>query len=179
MDTYQYSDTPQTRPTGTFEPLPEGDYNFTVIYNSFAESDRPTKTEKGNWSLRLKLAVGPDQVHVFANPWSGTTSSGDKRDNIAEFLRAVGRAPANGTEPQWSKLIGAKGKCHIKTEIAKQGSLAGKPVNVVAYFIVPRDTRTATQPPTYTPQQVNESANAVRKAAHDPDLDPDPTDIPF
>jgi hypothetical protein len=170
MDTYQPDENVSTtRPA--FEPLPDGDYNFIVLTNPFADSTKPTKSAKGHWVLRLKLSVGPEQVHVFANPWSGVDKNGTKHDNIAEFLRAVGRLPAAGTEPQWDKLPGARGKAHIKTEISTVGKLAGKPVNTVAYFIAPRDTKEATTPPVAKTQ--------AKPHAFDPDLDVEPDDIPF
>ena len=172
MDTYQYDPTASAeRPV--FEPLPEGDYNFVVIQNPFAASNAPIKKENGRFVLNLKLAVGPEHVHVFANPWTGKDKNGKNHDNIGEFLRAVGRVPAPGTEVNWDKLIGAKGKAHIKTEISTVGKLAGKPVNVVAYFIAPKDVKAGVSVP----------APAVKRGPQPPtepdDLDMEPSDIPF
>jgi hypothetical protein len=176
MSSYRYSE-----PTDiAFSPLPEGEYAFIV-----EEAGEPYKSDKGNLVLALKLLVGPEQVPVFDNPSQGTGKKGPY-DSIARFLKAVGRAPAPGTEPNWKRLVGAKGRAHIKIEIAQQGKLAGKEVNKVGWYIYAdsiRQTKDSTQPPArqnFSPAEVKQSQDAVNKAAgHDPDLDVEPDDIPF
>ncbi len=116
---------------------------------------------------------------MFANPWCGTDKNGEKRDGIAEFLLAVNRVPKIGEEPDWKRLVGAKGKCRLKVEIASQGSLAGKEVNKVAWFHRPKQVGpTAEQPPpSYSEPEVKKAAKAAQAAAGGDDLAPD--DIPF
>lgn len=126
---YQFNEPPPRPESG---PLPEGDYSFVV-----AESDEPTKNAKGNWVMRLRLSIQPSGQTVFANPWAGVDKNGEKRDQIAEFLICVNRAPKPGQEPNWN-LVGAKGKCRLTTEIAQLGALAGKEVNKVHYFYTPK-----------------------------------------
>jgi hypothetical protein len=164
---YIYRGEPESR---VFGPLPQGDYSFVV-----STADEPYfKNDK--WILAVKLTIQPQGIPIFANPWSGIDRNGEDRDGIAEFLLAVNRAPAPGDEPEWGRLIGAKGKCRLKVEIAAQGSLAGKEVNKVAWFHRPKQVGpTAEQPPSsYSPAEVNKAAQA---AAGGDDLEPD--DIPF
>jgi hypothetical protein len=177
MSNYRYRGEPEQR---VFGPLPEGDYQFVV-----AEIDEPyTNPKSGNDVLPVKLSIQPQGVPVFANPWTGTDKNRVKRDGIAEFLLAINRTPALGAEPDWKRLVGAKGKCRLKVEIAAQGSLAGKEVNKVAWFHRPRQVGpTAEQPPrqSFTEAEIKASQAAISKtlAGKDPDLDVAPDDIPF
>jgi len=172
MSNYRYKGEPEQR---VFGALPEGDYQFVV-----AEIDEPyTNPRSGNDVLPVKLSIQPQGVPVFANPWCGTDKNGEDRDGIAEFLLAVNRAPKIGEEPDWKRLVGAKGKCRLKVEIAAQGSLAGKEVNKVAWFHRPKQVGPgAEQPPSsYSPAEVNQAAKAAQAATGGDDLEPD--DIPF
>ena len=156
MNTYKYN---EPSPPPQFGPIPEGDYNFTVI-----EAGEPYHSAAGNFVLAVKLQVGPEKAHVYDNPWAG-----DNGDKIAQFLKACGRAPAIGQEPAWNKLIGAKGRCHIKIETAQQGKLAGKPVNKVSWYIFATDV---------LPSRPNATSTCVLpKLLVDGDQTPD--DIPF
>jgi hypothetical protein len=164
---YIYRGEPEQR---VFGPLPEGDYLFSV-----ASCDEPYQ-KNDKWILSVKLFIQPQGVPVFANPWTGTTSGGEARDGIAEFLLAVNRAPKVGEEPDWQRLVGAKGKCRLKVEIANQGSLAGKEVNKVAWFMRPKQVGPAAAE---QPRQASQAAIAKTIGAKDPDLDVEPDDIPF
>ena len=173
---YVYRGAPEAR---VFGPLPEGDYSFVV-----SSADEPYfKNDK--WILAVKLTIQPQGIPVFANPWSGTDRNGEDRDGIAEFLLAINRAPAPGDEPEWGRLIGAKGKCRLKVEIAAQGSLAGKEVNKVAWFHRPKQVGPSAEVPrqSFTEQEIKESQAAISKVLggvpKDPDLDVEPDDIPF
>jgi hypothetical protein len=173
---YQYDDTTPTRTPSDFGPLPEGDYDFVVIHNDFADSTSPYKNKQGRWVLNLKLQVGPQKQHVFYAPWTGLDKNGEKHDNIAEFLRGVGKAPLAGQPVDWNGLIGARGRLHLKveTETYQQSKLFGKEVNKVGYIITPRDTKGATTAP------ARQSPAATKKPhPFDPDLDAAPDDIPF
>jgi hypothetical protein len=90
-----------------------------------------------NRVLPVTLAVGPDRATVFDNPSVGLTKKGDPYDNIAKFLKAVGRNPKSGERANLSAsyVVGAKGWAHIKQEKAELGKLAGKMVNKVAWYI--------------------------------------------
>jgi hypothetical protein len=171
MSTYRFDD-PPARPN--FGPLKEGDYSFVV-----SECDEPYQSKAGNYVLPLKLSIQPDGTPVFDNPWAGTDKNGDDRDGIAEFLLAVNRAPARGQEPNWSKVVGAKGKCRLKVVIAEQGNLAGKEVNKVAWYYRPKEVGPTAQqaPQTYSEPEARKAAKAAQAAAGSSDIEPD--DIPF
>jgi hypothetical protein len=104
---------------------------------------------------------------VFANPWAGTTKDGEARDGIAEFLLSVNRAPKVGEEPDWKRLVGAKGRCRLKVEVAQVGALAGSQVNRVAYFHAPRQVEAQLK------EQQKKPVNKINPASEDPD------EIPF
>ena len=170
MSSYRYSEPEEI----AFGPIPEGDYSFVV-----KEASEPYQSDKGNLVLALTLLVGPDQAQVFDNPSQGTGKKGPY-DSIARFLKAVGRAPTAGTEPNWKRLVGAKGRCHIKHEVAQMGKLSGKTVSKVAYYIYADDMKQPIAAQSFTPAEVKQSQDAINKAAgHDPDLDVEPDDIPF
>jgi len=158
-----------------FGPLPPGDYNFAV-----AECPEPYQKDNGNWVLNVRLSILPGGETVFAPVWSGTDKNGDDRDGIGSFLVAVNRAPKVGQEPNWAKVVGARGKCRLKVEIAQQGALAGKEVNKVHYFYEPKQIGPGTQPeqpPTYSKPEVKKAASTAQAAAVPSDVEPD--DIPF
>ena len=173
MSEYRFKEPP---PAPTFGPLAEGDYMVTVV-----ECGEPYINPKsGNYVLAVKLAVGPEGVPVFYNPWAGTDSNGNERDGIADMLIALNRAPKPGQEPDWKRVVGAKGKAKIKIEIAGQGSLAGKPVNKVAYFYRPRQigpSATPEQPATYSKTEADKAAKQTKASAAPSNVEPD--DIPF
>lgn len=121
-------------PSSVSGPLPAGDYTFEVI-----KCDEPYQSRANNLVLPLRLSILPQGAPVFANPWAGKNKSGEERDGIAEFLLCVGRAPQEGQEPDWNSIVGARGRCRLKSEIAEQGKLAGQSVNVVAWFHRPQE----------------------------------------
>jgi hypothetical protein len=176
MSSYIYRGEPEQR---VFGALPEGDYAYVV-----ADCGEPyQKDSSGNWVLSLKLSIQPSGASVFANPWSGVTKDGEERDGIGEFLLSCNRAPKPGDEPEWGRLIGAKGKCRLKVEIAAQGSLAGKEVNKVAWFHRPKQVGPTSEPTkqSFTEAELKASQAAIAKTlgVKDPDLDVEPDDIPF
>jgi hypothetical protein len=160
-----------------FGALPEGDYPF-VVSECGPDYVNP---KSGNDVLPVKLLIKPENVPVFANFWAGTDKNGEHRDSIAEFLLGINRVPAVGQTPNWDKCVGAKGRCHLKVEIAQQGSLAGKEVNKVAWIHRPKEVGPTTeQPRSFTKEEVEQSRKAtVKSAERDPDLDVEPDDIPF
>ena len=159
MNTYKFGGGEQRQ---AFGPLPPGDYLFTV-----AECGEPYfKNDK--WILAVRLAIQPGGEPVFANPWSGTDKNGDDRDGIGDFLLAVNRAPKLGAEPDWKKVVGARGKCKLKVEIAQQGALAGKEVNKIDRFYRPKEVGSAANEP--LPPKLQKMKQAA---------DEEPQDIPF
>lgn len=160
---YKYN---EPSPAPTFGPLPEGEYAFTVL-----QCGELYTSSAGNTVLPVKLAVGKENAHVFDRPWSGPNG-----DRIAGFLKSCNCAPAAGQEPDWRKIEGANGRVRLKIEVATAGSMAGKQVNRVNYYIY---ADSVTQPQTFTTAQVKQREMQSRKAVHDPDLDVEPDDIPF
>lgn len=116
----------------TFGPKPPGDYNFVVT----EIGDGPTLTNKNNWTLPVRLAIGDDQSTVFDNPWARSEQSEtqDGRDTISEFLIAINMTPAGDKEPNWKGCVGKKGRCKIKIEDDQNG----KPWNKVAFYYTPK-----------------------------------------
>jgi hypothetical protein len=167
---YKFNE-PPARPV--FGALPEGNYGFTVT-----SCDEPYEKNE-HWILPVKLAIIPDGTPVFANPWSGLTKDGEERDGIAEFLVCVNRAPKVGTEPDWKKVVGARGRCRLKVEIAQMGALAGKEVNKVAFFHAPKQVGpTAEQrPKSHSQEELNQARRETEKNAGG--LAAEPDDIPF
>ena len=180
MSNYRFQKPP---PRPEFGPLPEGDYFFVV-----SECGEPHYSESGtgNLVLNLKLSIQPEGIPVFANPWARTEESvvQDGRDGIAEFLLCINRAPKDGEEPNWKALVGAKGKCRLTTEKAKQGALAGKDVNKVHYFYTPKLAKEgAAEKPSATQQSFTTSdfqkARAKQQMATAGAGEPEPDDIPY
>jgi hypothetical protein len=167
MSTYKYQE-PKRR---TYGALPEGDYQAVVT-----EVGEPYVNANGKNVLVVKLAIQPGGQNVYYRPWAGETKDGEFRDGIAEFLKAVNRAPKVGEEPNWNSVLGAKGKCRLKVR-----EYNGDDQNEVAFFYVPRDTKQATNAP--TPKATNEfekaRANINSGGAQAAGAQPEPDDIPF
>ena len=157
MSDYVYHDPVQP----SFGPLPEGQYPFTVA----DIPNEPYTSQKGNYVLPLKLAVGPEKVPLYDNPSAGVTKNGDPYDTIAPFLKAIGRNPKPGERADLSKgnLVGARGEVQLKIEKAAKGSMAGKEVNKVDYYIWNHANGT--------------SSTMVKAGPRVEDVEPD--DIPF
>src|SRR5258708_1168587 len=104
-ESYIYRGAPESRAFGL---LPLGDYNFVV------DSGNAPYYKNEKWLLKVELINQAHGIRVFETSWAGIDKNSEDRDGIAEFLLAVNRAPAAGDEPEWGRLIGAKGKCRIK-----------------------------------------------------------------
>jgi hypothetical protein len=175
MSSYIYHGEPGSR---VFGVLPDDDYSYIV-----AECGTPYQKDTGNFVLGIKLAIQPSGAIVWANPWTGIDRNGEQRDGIAEFLISCNRAPKPGTEPDWKRVVGASGRLRLKTEVAKQGSLAGKEVNRVAWFHAPKQVGPSADSPrqSYSEEEFGKaSAETVKKVGgKGADLDVGPDDIPF
>jgi hypothetical protein len=158
-DKYIFRGAPEER---VFGALPAGDYSFLIV-----EADEPYRKED-KWVMKVRMQIEPSGQTVFYRPWTGTDRNGEERDGIADLLIAVNRRPEPGHEPNWSKLVGAKGRCRLKVEIAKQGSLAGKEVNAVHYLHRPKEL----EPERYSAQEFD--AAKAKFAPPEPD-----DDLPF
>ena len=169
MSTYRFKAPP---PAPTFGPLPEGDYDYTV-----AECGEPYESAAGNTVLPVKLTIQPDGTPVFSNPWKGTDRTGKDRDGIAEFLISCNRAPAEGEEPLWRRVVGARGRCRLKIEIAGKGVLEGKEVNKVAWFYAPKQIGPGAKRTGSQEQYQQVRKEAVKRAGGPSDDEPD--DIHF
>ena|SRR5215475_335521 len=169
MDTYKFGGGEERK---AFGPLAPGDYSFVVT-----ECAEPYQKQTGNWVIAAKLSIQPGGEVVFATPWSGTDKNGEERDGIGEFLIAVNRAPKVGDEPEWRKVVGAKGKCRLKVEIAQQGGLAGKEVNKVHYFYKPKQVGPVAEQKYSEEEFAKARKEAAVKAGGETELEPD--DIPF
>ena len=134
MSTYRYNEPAQR----TFSLLPDGDY-LAVI----AAAEEPYIKENGKHVMKTTLAIQPSGSTVLYSPWTGETQSGEFRDNIGELLLAANRVPANKQEePDWGKLIGAKIKVRLKTELDQNGIKR----NVVHYVHTPKKAEVSAKP---------------------------------
>jgi hypothetical protein len=113
------------------EPLPEGNYDFEIL-----DYTPVYRNVNGRFVLKLELLI--EGRRVFDQLWSGKTSGGEPRDGIGDLLRAVNCAPLEGEEPNWPKLIGALGRCHLKVAVAEAGASAGKSINRVGWYLAPK-----------------------------------------
>jgi hypothetical protein len=142
------------------------------------ECGEPYVNATGKDVLVVKLAIQPGGQNVYYRPWTGETKDGEFRDNIAEFLKAVNRAPKVGEEPNWNSVLGAKGKCRLKVR-----EYNGDDQNDVAFFYVPRETKPATQPApkAFDPSSGRGSTTEFEKARGSAATGgaPEPDDIPF
>jgi hypothetical protein len=170
MSDYKFRE-PPARPVFELGPLTEGDYSFTVV-----ECGEPYRSKAGNLVLPLRLRIEPSGISVFSHPWQGVDKNGEERDQISEFLLCINRAPDIGREPDWPSIRGAKGMCYLRSKIAEQGALAGKPVNVVHYFHTPKEVG----PPktSFTKAEFEQMRKNQEKVSRGPQKD-DPDSIPF
>ena len=161
------------RPQASSELLAEGDYTFEVL-----ECREPYRKDNGRWVMKVKLSIQPGDQWVWADPWSGETEAGEKRDGIGDFLLCVNRAPVLGREPDWDKVVGAKGRCRLKVEDAAAGSRAGQQRNVVNFFHRPKQIGPTADRPSVSRNEFEKArAQSAKKAGITEDQAPD--DIPF
>jgi hypothetical protein len=145
--------------------FPEGDYPYIVA----GLVSEPYTTNNGNFVLPLKLAVGPEKLTIWDYPSAGKTKNDQPYDSIAPFLKSCGRNPKPGERPDLTEqaLKGARGMCHLKVIVSEGGSMKGKEVNKVAYYIWGS-----------TPDQSSKPV-PVKKAFEPSVVDEEPDDIPF
>lgn len=129
---YKYS---EPEAASTFSVLPPGEYNFQIL-----NVESPYTKDNGNIVLTVKLNVDKN-THVYDRPWCGKDKNDKFTDKIAQLLKAVNRAPAVGQEPDWRKLVGAKGRVVVKV-----GSWEGRERNEVDHYVFALDIKQSTQP---------------------------------
>jgi hypothetical protein len=110
-------------------------------------------------------------VPIYDNQSAGLTKKGDSYDTIAGFLASISRNPKPGEIANLTRdyLVGATGQVQLKVEIAEKGTLKGKEVNKVAFYIWNSETAAGTSTAITTKKQ----------PARAPDDDGAPDDIPF
>lgn len=116
-----------------YEPLPEGDYGFTVV------SVEPTyNNEKGTFILPVEIHLADTQRKIKCWLSAGYTQKNEPFDMIAPFLKSVRRNPAVGEEPDFSSrnIIGSTGVAHIKEKPYKgdKAEYEGMSFPAVAYW---------------------------------------------
>jgi hypothetical protein len=157
-------------------PLPEGDYSFVI-----EDFDMPyEKAESGNWVWPVRIKILPSNKIIYDYPWQGTDKTGNDRDGIGDLLLAVNRAPAQGKEPDWNSIRGARGTVTLKIEISQSGKLAGQEINRVKYYHKPKPLDMQAEnrmqfkkEEVYPPKVEPPKPKAVPPSADEPD------DIPF
>jgi len=157
-----------------FGPIPAGDYDFAVTSVNPIYRSKPNN----NLVLPVVLAVGPDKTPVYDNPSAGVGKNGPY-DNIAGFLKAIGKNPKPGERPNLSatNLVGARGAARIKIEIAQEGKLAGQEVNKVHYYLWEDDRKAGDQEPPDVPRSRPGDGKAIIPPP--PAAKGEPRDIPF
>lgn len=94
-----------------YQPLPEGDYTFTV-----------TKFERGRSKGSSKMP--PCNMAIITMRVEGDAGSATITDNIilhtktewkiSSFLRAIGQKKhGEQVRPRWQEIVGARGRCHV------------------------------------------------------------------
>jgi len=160
MNTYKFDGGSDRRTTDVLEP---GDYSFVVT-----SCNEPYQKENGNWVCSVGLSILPSGLKLLDWPWSGKTSEGQKRDGIGDFLLSINRAPGKNANPDWSKVLGAKGKCRIKME----GDF-----NKISFYHKPKQVG-PTSEQDYSPDEFAKArAEAAKRVGAPSDLEPE--DIPF
>ena len=123
------------------EPLPVGDYNFTVRNCS---AERESKSGL-SWVITVELEIIFNDERLTILDYPSTAKDQDEaaevRDGIGDFLLAVDRVPKGAFVPD--QVLGARGKCRLKIEEAT-GSYPAK--NKVAYYYVPREIKQSAAP---------------------------------
>lgn len=139
--------------------LPDGDYNFKIL-----DAQEPyLKAETNRWVMRVRLRIEPTGHEIFYTPSTsadgGLDRDGTKRDAIGDLFLAVNRAPDTpGEEIEVGRLLGAHGRCRLKTEIWKE-----RERNAVARI--------------YVPQRLEKELPKV--GPNPPPGDDEPDDLPF
>lgn len=144
-----------------FVLLNEGDYVFTVVdfqRGSFSGSAKLPACNKAILTLEMETAEGPVRMNenlllLRSMEWK-----------MSAFFRAIGQKK-HGEElkPNWNKVLGAQGVCHIKPRKYVGNDGNEKTTNSIDYYI------------DYMPEKIRE---VMQKQAQ-PVIDQMEEDIPF
>lgn len=168
-------------PKDEYEPLPEGDYPFTV------EDIEATYTnDKGTFILPVTIRLNDTNRTIKAWLSAGTSAKGKPFDMIAPFLKCIRRNPAIGEEPDFSSrnLIDATGVAHIREEeyTGDNSKYQGKMFPAVKLWLYDREKTNATtsggkDAPDRTYGKAPPALPKMQTGKLSPPLDDD--DIPF
>jgi len=106
---YQYQEPREPE----FEPLPEGEYPFTV-----EDIGATYNNDKGTFILPVEIHLNDTNRTIKQWLSAGISAKGKPFDMIAPFLKSIRRNPAIGEEPDFSSrnLVGASGVCYVIEE---------------------------------------------------------------
>lgn len=95
----------------TFEILPEGDYDFTVISFERARHNGSEKLPPCNKAvLTIRVSNGEKTGTIFYNLFLHTKTEG----MLCAFFTAIGhRKKGEQLRMDWSRVTGAKGRCKV------------------------------------------------------------------
>lgn len=120
-----------------FPLLPDGDYDFTIVNferDRFAGSEKMPACNKANVTIRIEAAQGTANInHSFfmlkRNEWQ-----------LGEFFLCIGlKKPGEPLKPNWSAVIGAKGRCKVGKR-----TYNGKEYNEIKKFYAPAPAKSNT-----------------------------------
>lgn len=119
--------TPTIKRNNEFNLLESGYYEFKVV-KCDCENLSATATRSGSPIARLRLEIFNDEANVVINHILFINSYNNKE--IYEFFSSIGLAVEDEFIPQWNKVKGRTGGCHLI-----QKRLDFKTVNAVDRFI--------------------------------------------
>lgn len=136
---YKYNE-PEER---NYEPLPEGNYGFTVF-----SIDATYNNDKGTFILPVEIHLAGTDRKLKQWLSAGIDSKGKAFDMIAPFLKSIRRNPAVGEEPDFSSrnIVGTTGVAHVKEKLyaGKDEKYQGMTFPTVAWWVYDREKTGAT-----------------------------------
>lgn len=116
----------------SFTTLPEGDYNFEVTdfeRGRFPGSAKISPCPKAVLTLRVKGEEG------IANFHTDLILASNMEWQISAFFRSIGqKKKGQAFRPDWTKVVGQKGRAHLKVkDYVKDGET--RSINEVDYYI--------------------------------------------
>lgn len=159
-----------------YEPLPEGDYPFTV-----EEIEATYNNDKGTFILPVTIRLTDTNRTIRAWLSAGISSKNKPFDMIAPFLKCIRRNPAIGEEPDFSSrnLIDASGVAHICEEpySGDDPKYKGKSFPAVKFWVYDREQANATVSGGKDAKDTSYKKPAA-KAGHSKSID-ESDDVPF
>ena len=115
-----------------FVVLPEGDYNFVVTNferGRFPGSAKIPATNKETKSIQIFSEMGVASIKF------DLVLSKSLTWKVSAFFRSIGQKKVVKTTMDWNKVLGAKGRAHIKQKVYTNQSDEEKNINDLDYFI--------------------------------------------